>query len=703
MLAMLVVLGGGGWLLWSRPTPGPIVIISIDTLRADRLPAYGYAQTKTPTIDALANDGVLFEHAYSHAPQTLPAHVSILSGRLPFEHGVRDNIGFTVSDSEVLLPQVLREQGYATAAFVSSYVLRRQVGLNRGFDVYDDALPKSSPNQSLAMVQRPGRQTVDAATAWIARQESERYFLFVHLYEPHTPYTPPPEFAAADPYDGEVAYADALTGDLMASLKAAGQYEAATIILLSDHGEGLGTHGEEEHGLFLYRDTIQVPLIIKLPGEASAGRRVREPVQQIDLMPTLRDLIDLPPDSTLRGRTLRPVLDGTGTLPTASIYAETLMPRLHFGWSELYAITDDRYRFIRAPRSELYDLEEDPGEANSIVDERASVRDAMRQALDTLIAGASVSTPSTVSDADRERLAALGYVGTSRAISASTPGDTLPDPKDKLGVLQQYRRASVLAGQRQWAAAADAFRAVLKDDPDIGDVWLQLARAEEAQGRLPAALEAYQELIRRQPDDPAGLTGAAAILVQMGRFDEARAHAELATTTAPAIAHELLARLALQRGDIEAARRHAADGEAADPSAPLTAFINGLILYNQNRFADAVTPLRQASQRLQARTEQIADVNYLLGDTLARLERFGEAEAAFKAELATFPTHVRARAGLAMVYWSTERRTDALATAEQLDSLARQERVPGARELAQQLWTIFGQPERAAALNGGFR
>jgi len=682
---------GGWWWQNRRVADGPIVLISIDTLRADRLPAYGYAKTRTPAIDALAAGGVLFEHAYTHSPQTLPAHTSIFSGRLPFEHGVRDNIGYAVKDDEVLLPQVLRDQGFATAAFVSSYVLRRQVGPHKGFDVYDDALPKAGPGRPLGEMQRPGAQTMDAASAWITGQTSSKFFLFAHLYEPHTPYAPPPEFAGGDPYDGEVAYADALVGRLISTLKATGHYENATIILLSDHGEGLGDHGEQEHGMFLYRETIQVPLVIKMPGGRSAGRRVTEPVQHIDLMPTVLDLNGLPGRSAMRGRSLRAAIEGSGPLPGASIYAETLSPRLHFGWSELYALTDERYRFIRAPRDELYDLSQDPGERTSIAETRAPVRAAMRQALEALIAGTSLAEPSAVSDADRQRLAALGYVGTQRSASLTTPGDALPDPKDKLGLLQRYRSAMALAAERRWPESAEALRAVLREDANMPDVWLQLARASEAMGRLPEALQAYREVITRQPGDSAGLTGAAAIFVQLGRLDEARSHAELAVGSAPAIAHELLARIALQQGDIESARRHATAGAAADPTLPLPAFVDGLILYNQNRFADAIAPLTRAAQALSARTEQVADVYYVLGDALARTDRLIEAERAFQAELATFPTHVRAHAGLAMIYWTTNRPSQAGAILEQLDALARHQSVPGARETAQQLRTLFGR------------
>ena len=688
--AALVAVAAGAWWWRQEPVPdGPVILISIDTLRADRLPAYGYTKTRTPNIDALAAGGVLFEHAYTHSPQTLPAHTSLLSGRLPFEHGVRDNIGYAVREDEVLLPQILRSQGYATAAFVSSYVLRRQVGPRQGFDVYDDALPKAGPGRPLGAMQRPGAQTVDAASVWLTQQTSSKYLLFVHLFEPHSPYAPPPEFASGDPYDGEVAYADALVGRLIATLKTAGHYDNATIILLSDHGEGLGDHGEDEHGVFLYRETTQVPLIIRMPGDRFAGRRVADPVQHIDLMPTVLDLSHLAGRDGLRGRSLRPVLEGRGTLAGTGIYAETLLPRLHFGWSELYALTDERYRFIRAPRDELYDLSKDPGERTSIANERVTVRAAMRQAVEDLIAGTQLSAPSAVSESDRQRLAALGYVGTGQSAPLTTPGDSLPDPKDKAGLLQRYRRATTLAAAEQWPEAINALREVLREDANMPDVWLQLGRASQAAGRLPDALQAYREVITRRPGDPAGLTGAAAILVQLGRLDEARAHAQLATTSAPAIAHELLARIALQLGDSESARTHASAGAAADPTLPLPAFVDGLLLYNQNRFAEAIAPLTRAAQAMESRTEQIADVHYVLGDALARAERPTEAEREFQSELALFPTHVRARAGLAMIYWTTGRPSQAIAMVEQLDTLARRQSVPGARQTAQQLRALM--------------
>ena len=672
---------------------GPIVLISIDTLRADRLPAYGYGATSTPHIDRLAGDGILFENAYSHSPQTLPSHASIFTGELPFEHGVRDNIGFSLKAGQRTLQGALRERQYTTGGFVSAYVLRKQVGMDQGFDRYDDELTPASADKPLGQMQRPGTDTLSAATKWLDEQAARKFFLFFHIYEPHRPYTPPSHIKASHPYDGEVNYADEIVGRLLDHLRAKNLYDAATIVLLSDHGEGLGDHGEDEHGIFLYRETTHVPLIVKLPGGAHGGRRVAAPVQHVDIMPTLLELSGADGATSRHGRSLVPALTGTGALPAASIYSESLSPRYHFGWSELYALSDDRYRLIRAPKDELYDLEQDPKELKSIAGERAQVRTAMRRALDGLIATTKVSAPSAVSAEDRQKLAALGYVGTQTGTSLEIDSDKLPDPKDRLEVLKKYKRATDLAGARQFSEAIALYREILRDEPAMADVWLQLAEIYNRVGMTAAAVDAFKEIIKKNPKDPAALTGAAAGLLRLGRLDEARAHADLATGVAPAISRELLARIALQRGQADAARREAKLAQDADPTLPLPAFVEGVLLHGQGQYAAAIPHLLQAKEALAKRTVQMADVNFYLGDSLARLERYGEAMPYFQAEIAIFPSHIRSRAGIAMLY-------RAMGQPQQSDQavadLLRYAPTREGYDVAAQLWTMFGEPSRAA-------
>jgi arylsulfatase A-like enzyme/Flp pilus assembly protein TadD len=676
----------------TAPANGPVILISIDTLRADRLPAYGYAKVRTPNIDAFAAQGVLFERAYAHAPQTLPAHASILSGDLPFEHGLRDNIGFTLAPGRWSVQGALRERGWPTAGFVSAYVLRAQTGIGQGFDTYDSELPAASGEMSIGQVQRPGEATVTAAGEWLARRDpAQPFFLFLHIYEPHKPYTPPQRFASYEPYDGEVAHADEIVGRFLDRLRALDLYDRATIVLLSDHGEGLGDHGEQEHGLFLYQETIRIPLIVKLPG-ARAGRRVATPVQQIDIAPTIADLAGTGKPAAARGRSLKPLLDGTGTIPDAGIYAEALYSRYHFGWSELYSLTDTRYRLIRAPRDELFDLERDPHESSSVAAERPQVRQAMRAALEALIKDASIGAPAAISDEDKQRLAALGYVGGGSSAALALPGDSLPDPKDKVKVLERYRRAVDLAGALKYDAAVTVFREVLAEDPEMTDVWLQLAEVQVRRGSLPDAIAAYREVITRKPRDPGSLIGISSALLRSGQLDAARQHAELAVSVAPAGAHELLAKVALSAGDAATARREAALAQQADAMLPMPAYVDGLLLYNQGKYAEALASLRRAKDTLHGRTVQMNDLNYYIGDSLARMERYHEAEPYLLDEVRLFPHNTRARAGLAMLYRAMGRNAD---SERAIEELLRVSPTPEARVVAAQLWTMFGEPEKA--------
>jgi arylsulfatase A-like enzyme/Flp pilus assembly protein TadD len=696
--AAIVAVAIAVWAVWRArvdpppPAAAPVILVSIDTLRADRLPAYGYRKVRTPNLDALAAQSVLFERAYAHAPQTLPAHASILSGALPFEHGVRDNVGFTLKPGHWSLQSALRARGWPTGGFVSAYVLRAQTGIAEGFDTYDSELPAASGELSVGQVQRPGEATAAAADAWLSQRNPDApFFLFLHLYEPHKPYAPPARFASYEPYDGEVAYVDEIVGRFFDRLRALRLYDRATIVLLSDHGEGLGDHGEQEHGLFLYQETIRVPLMIKLAGQQSA-RRVATPVQQIDLAPTILDLIGAPAPPSTRGRSLKPLLDGSGTIAEAGIYSEALYSRYHFGWSELYALTDARYRLIRAPRDELFDLERDPAEAASIADARPQVRQAMRTALDGLIKNASIGAPSAVSDQDRQRLAALGYVGGGSSVALSLPGDTLPDPKDKVKLLERYREAVDLAGALKLDAAAAGFRAILGEDPEMTDVWRQLAEIEVRRGNMPEAITAYRQVISRNPKDAGSLLGVTSVLLRVGQLDAARQHAELAVSVAPASAHEMLAKIALAARDASTARREAALAQQADATLPMPAYVDGELFYDEGKYPDAVASLRRAKDALQGRTVQMNELNYYIGDALARMERYQEAEPYLLEEIRLFPRNTRARAGLAMLYRAMGRNADSERTIEEM---LRVSPTPEARVVAAQLWTMFGEPEKA--------
>lgn len=695
---------GGGWCLSSRSPAfhdGPIILISIDTLRADRLPIYGYRHVSTPAVDALAADGIVFDQAWAHSPQTLPSHASMLTGELPFEHGVRDNMGFALKPDAITLPRLLRDRGFATGGFVSAYVMRTATGLNQGFDTYDDQLPPSSPEVAIGDVQRDGARTLDAAERWLDGLTGSRYFLFLHLYEPHTPYTPPERFRRFLPYDGEIAYADELVGRLVESLKRRRQYDNALILLLSDHGEGLGDHGEMEHGIFLYSETIRVPFVVKLPAQRQKGRRVADPVQHVDLLPTILDLVGAPVPGGLRGRRLGPAFAGQ-RLEEQGLYAEALYARYHYGWSELYALTDSRYRFIRAPRDELYDISQDPGERINLASERASARVAMRQALDRLLHGSTIDAPAAVSAEDRERLRALGYVGMQATVTDRAGADSLPDPKDHIGTLTRYRDALALVRDNRVDDAIALLQGIVADSPAMADVWSEIAGLRLRQGRLDDALNAYKRLVEVAPHDPAALVSVAQVLVDLGRLDEASRQAEAALALLPetdrrwrAMAHRQLMRMALARQDEAGARAEARRAEEADPEMPLTDYVEGLIAHRAGRFAEALPHFEATLGRSKDRTFQLPDVRYYLADTLARLDRYAEAERLFREELRYFAASARSRAGLAMIYQAQGRPDRAEA---EIEDMLRVTPNPESFRLAEQLWTMFGDSRKAAAV-----
>jgi len=390
----------------SQRTPhyqgAPIVLISIDTLRADHLPLYGYAGVQTPNIDALAGDGVTFEHAWSHCPMTLPSHVSMLTGDLPTTHGVRNNLGFRYDAAKYpSLPQRLQAIGYATGGAVSSYVLRGETGLRDAFQWYDDAMD-TAPGARFREYQRSGAVTTAHAEKWIASLGTRPFFLFLHLYEPHVPYDPPEPFRSryANPYDGEIATADSIVGDFLRDLKSRGIYDNAIIILTSDHGEGLGDHGELQHSILLYTELIRVPLIVKLPHGARRGTRSNSPAALTDLAPTVTTLIGLEPAKS----------DGLDLFsnPSAarSIYSETIYPYVQLGWSDLRSMISGRIHYIRSPRPELYDLGTDPRERNDVITDHRRDAAKLSAELDHFPAATAGDVP--VSSDEAAKLAALG-------------------------------------------------------------------------------------------------------------------------------------------------------------------------------------------------------------------------------------------------------------------------------------------------------
>src|SRR5262245_33348280 len=449
-----------------------LVVVTLDTTRADRIGAYGAKDVETPAFDRLATEGVLFEQAVSVAPLTLPAHSSIFTVKFPPEHGVRDNGGFFLGPDQLTLAEVLKTRGYRTGAFVAAYVLDHKWGLNQGFDTYfDDFDLGHSKGMSLGSIQRPGNEVLDKALPWIAQAQGAPFFAWIHLYDAHSPHRPPEPFLSrykGHPYTGEIAFDDTQVARLITQLQSMGAYDHTVILVMGDHGESLGDHGEAAHGFFIYNSVTHVPFAIRAPFSLTQHRRVADPVRSVDVMPTALDLLGVPAPKGISGASLVPLMTGAARELNLDAYSEAMYPLHHYGWSDLRALRSGRYKVIDAPRPELYDVDRDPLEATNLYADRQALADRMIAQLRTLEGGFSKTVASLpAADVDpeaRQRLAALGYVG-SFVANASDPRTGRADPKDKIGLFNKLGTATEMANDRDDddAPSFDRMIALLKE------------------------------------------------------------------------------------------------------------------------------------------------------------------------------------------------------------------------------------------------
>jgi arylsulfatase A-like enzyme/Tfp pilus assembly protein PilF len=488
------------------------VLVTIDTLRADRVGVYGGGDL-TPRVDRLAREGAYAANAMTHVPLTRPSHATILSGLLPWELGVRDNLAPVELPSSPLLAEILKGAGFRTAAFVSSIVLERRGGFGRGFDRYDDDFPKSQKADLIETLQKPGADSLRGAVAWLEEQRAaDHIFLWLHLYEPHDPYEPPEPYASRyrdRPYDGEVAYTDALVGQLDDALDRLGLKSQTLVAVLSDHGEGLGEHQETLHGFFVYQSTLAVPVILRGPGIVS-GRRIDANVGLVDLLPTSLDLLGVPLPRGFQpsGNDLAGALrGGAGPTTESPQYAESLIPLLHFGWSDLRVLRRGSWKYVLAPKPELFDLASDPHEQHNLVAEQADRAAALRGTLAKLldrerrVAKAATAQTLPAGHLDQlERLGALGYVSGSDTPAPASAG---ADPKDKIDEFRRANegmRAGILAlNRRDFAAAARAFEDLIDHGIESFELHLYLARSFAGLQRPDRAAPHFEQAARRAP------------------------------------------------------------------------------------------------------------------------------------------------------------------------------------------------------------
>ncbi len=678
--------------------PGaPLFLIVVDTLRSDHLPFYGYPGVETPALSALRQESILFEKAYSHVPLTLPAHVSLLTGTLPAVHGVLDNGGYRLDPSVPTLAEMLKRQGYATGAAVSAIVLAGTSGISRGFDFYDDSIEPSAPGQPIGDVQRAGDETAGLLIGWLDGAKQTRVFGFLHLYEPHAPYEPREPFRSRypNPYDGEVAASDAIVGTFLEHLKKTGLYDRSLIVFLSDHGEGLGDHGESEHGVFLYRESIQVPLLVKLPrrdGEgkpALAGTSVSVPVQLIDLVTTIGKTLSIPGFQP-QPETLNIVDLASGArAPERRILAETFFPKIRFGWSELRSLVDGRWQYIEAPRPELYDLEKDPGEKSNLVDGRPDPLRSMK--IDLEKRKTAFKAPQAVDPDHAKKLASLGYL----SMTSSPGGGPPPDPKDEIATLQLLKEGLGLARAGRFHESTQTFERLLARNPRIVDAWESYAQGLVQTGRPQKALEAIRKTVELSPPDRTNyLLSVANVCMQIGRFDEALAHADLAVSRGDTGGHEIKARAYLAKNDLVRAEAEARRSIESRRTRKRSYLVLADIEARRGNLGKALEITDQVKALVGDRgLADLAGIHFLRGRVLARLNRLPEAELEFAEEVKNFPSYVDAWQALAMAHASQNRVSEAKKT---IDEMVRANGSPRAYATAVSTLTILGDSAGAS-------
>ncbi len=669
--------------------PKHLVIVTIDTLRADRVGVYGNTTVATPNLDGLARDGVMARHASVHVPLTRPSHISLFTGLYPAEHGIRDNVSPSLGSGVPVLAEILQKNGFKTAAFVSSIVLSKQSGLDRGFAHYSDDFDIGRDDaRFLNTIQKRGDETVAEAIAWLSEPGTERRFAWVHLYDPHDPYEPPEPYAsryAGREYDGEVAWSDELVGRLDQALAAAKLKDETLLVVTSDHGEGLEEHKESVHGFFVYETTLSVPLLMRGPG-IPPGTQLGMVARTVDMMPTVLDLLGFAGQTPrVSGRSLVPALRGT-PMEDEPAFAESLVPLVHYGWSDLRAVRDGRWKYILAPRPELYDLEQDPGELQNLIDRepqrarayRSGIEQRLReeQALLRNTGPAAASVPADL----LEKLGALGYVSSAGPSAVKASG---ADPKDKIEEYQEvntlmrgglvslregrfaesysgfqklfargidsfeahYYAARALVGLKRWKEAATHYEGAIQKLPAYTAAYAGLAEAYLAAGDATRAMDAVRRGLKVSPDDPRLLEHEGDVARLTGDPAATARAFERVAQLAPrdALIRVKLGELYRDLGRTPDAVRLLQEAVKLDPNVGSYWNSLGMVLAGSGNLAAGEQAFREASTRDGGN----AQYAYNLGLALARQNKRDEAAAAFRRALEIDPRFAPARERLA--------------------------------------------------------
>lgn len=723
LLVGLLALGLVGFALWqlvgrAEPAIRNLLLVTFDTTRADRLGCYGGESVSTPHLDQLAAEGVLFENCIAVAPITLPSHASILTGLYPYRHGVRNNATHYLPERMPTLAGLLSEEGIETGAVIASVVLDSRYGLDRGFEHYDDDLSSAIESSTVSFKETNAADTTRRALQWLEERGRERWFLWVHFFDPHASYQPPLEFAqrcGGSRYDGEIAYADEHLGQILARLGERGELDDTLVIMTADHGESLGEHGESTHSLFIYDATTRVPLILTHPSLAR-GERVEQVVSLVDIVPTVLELLEVPSPGDLDGRSLAHcLLDPAVTLEPARVYSESMAPLYNHGWADLRAVRGDRHRYIRAPRPELYELPVDPDELDNLLpgapDRAAPLEASLEGMLPEEEEDARGIDIAEVDPELRKSLAALGYTW-SEQNGEGVPAAERPDPKDRIEAWEKFLLGQKRIAEGRPEEAERMLREVLAESPDSAEVSGALVKALIDQNRRREALEllrattlaptvrarifilraglerefgsdAWLDCLRQaralKPLDPQPWARQGEYLVEDGDLDgaiEAFEHA-IEVDGDYAEAWIGLGQVRQSQGQLDAAAEAFERAAEVDPSFWGAPYAHGLLAEAREQFDEA---LRLYLEAKQADSGQ-AVIHLKIGDLHTRSGRTAEAEASYLEALKVAPDHLTARYNLGVLYLQAGRKEQA---AEMLRAAceAREGRVEAWRKLA---------------------
>jgi len=721
-----------------------VVLFTLDTTRADHIGCYGYRQIETPQIDKIADQGFLFKNATSQAPLTLPSHSSILTGTYPLYNGVRDNGGFYLEPGRATLARVLQQAGWATSAFVGAFVLDSRWGLNQGFDYYYDNFDFAKYKTiSLDSVQREGGEVVKAFLDWFATNSGKKFFSWIHFYDPHMPYEPPEPYRTKYDvrpwglYDGEIAYMDSLIGRVMEELAKKGLLGKTIVVLTGDHGESLGEHNESSHAFFIYDATQSVPLIVRLPALMPKGRIIDSQVENVDIMPSILELLGLPVPREVQGRSFVPLLLEKTAGRERFAYSETFYPRYHYGWSELQGLRTPRYHYIQAPRPELYDLLADPGELSNVYSSNSSLARRFARELQDFeermsAKGIQNKGPGKLDDDSREKLMALGYIGgftsSAKLVRPGAPGD----PKDGIVSYNKIKQAEAFSANREYDDALKLLTEVIAQDPRImearqvrASIYLELDRPGDAVAECREALktddnyeaaiftlaQAYRKLkkydeaiagfnriIQLDPRDPKPYVNLGEMYCDARELDKAIVHLQKAIEVDPAhsaVAHNLLGSAYLYGKRLDEAEREIARSLEMRPRIPDAHYNLGL-LYEQKR--DIPRAIEEYAKEIEIHPAAY-QAHFNLALVYARQGRAGEEVAELQAAIQANKGFARSYLFLAKAYVDLNENFDeAIRLAKKgLDLEPEADSAPLGHYVLADIYNWLGRPDEYAA------